>query len=193
MTPTGKDPVTYAFSPLVYRRRLRTELRAAREAANLTQGQVVQQMDWSPSKINRIESGEVSIATNDLKALLSIYHITDERRVAALVALGQSSRKSSWLAKYRDSLSSKFQEYAEYEPAASVIQNFEPTLIPGLLQTREYAEVALNQLNLEPSIIRDALEVRLTRQQLLEQPESPLLFAIIDEAAIRSTRGYAFY
>ena len=59
-------------SPLVQRRRLRTELRTARQVSGLTQEQVAREMEWSPSKIIRIENASSGISSNDLKALLQL-------------------------------------------------------------------------------------------------------------------------
>ena len=67
-------------SPVVQRRRLRTELRKARQDAGLTQEQVADAMDWSLSKVIRIEAGTVGISTNDLKALLRHYQLDDPDR-----------------------------------------------------------------------------------------------------------------
>jgi transcriptional regulator with XRE-family HTH domain len=72
--------VTNPSSPLVQRRRLRTELRKARINAGKTQGQVAEAMDWHPSKIIRIETGAVSISTNDLRVLLDFYEIHESER-----------------------------------------------------------------------------------------------------------------
>jgi transcriptional regulator with XRE-family HTH domain len=74
------------------RERLRTELRAARRRAGLTQREVAEAMDWSASKMLRIEAGAVGISTTDLRALIQCYHIDDERRAEELVNLGRGSR-----------------------------------------------------------------------------------------------------
>ena len=68
-------------SPAVARRRLRMALRKAREARDLTQADVARQLDWSLSKVNRIESGEVSISSTDLRALLGLIGIAQPERV----------------------------------------------------------------------------------------------------------------
>src|SRR5215471_18146876 len=82
-------------SPLVQRRRLRTELRRARGDARLTQDQVARAMDWSLSKIIRIETGAVGISTNDLRALLNLYQINESDRIAELIELARASRQTS--------------------------------------------------------------------------------------------------
>jgi transcriptional regulator with XRE-family HTH domain len=76
----------------VVRQKLRTELRSARQRAGLTQKEVAAAMDWSPSKMLRIEAGVVGISTNDLRALLDCYHIDDEGQTEELLSLVRGSR-----------------------------------------------------------------------------------------------------
>ena len=90
-------------SPVVQRRRLRTELRKARQDAGLTQEQVADAMDWSLSKMIRIEAGTVGISTTDLKALLNHYQIDNPDLTSQLVALARAARERSWWSVYRDS------------------------------------------------------------------------------------------
>lgn len=78
-------------SPVVQRRRLRLELKQARQEAGLTQELVAEQMDWSLSKLIRIETGAVGISMNDLTALLRLYNVKDPKRVRALVAQGKEA------------------------------------------------------------------------------------------------------
>jgi transcriptional regulator with XRE-family HTH domain len=178
-------------SPTVQRRRLRTELRRARKDSALTQEQVAGAMDWSLSKIIRIETGAVNISTNDLMALLRLYEITDPARTAELVQLARGARQPSWWSKYRDFVSPSYLQYIEYEEAAYIIRSFEPLIIPGLLQTEEYATATVHKLgdDLSPKAIDARVEIRMIRQQLLEQPDPPLGFFIIDEAAIQHLQG----
>ncbi|HEX9042641.1 MAG TPA: helix-turn-helix transcriptional regulator [Trebonia sp.] len=175
-----------ALSPVVQRRRLRTELRRARLDAGLTQEQVAAAMDWSLSKLIRIENGSVGISTNDLKAILAHYKITDERRSGELLGLARGARERSWWSAYRD-VSPRLIQLIEYESAASIIRNFQPMLIPGLLQTEEYATTMIR--NLSPAAtaqeVKTGVEIRMRRQRILEQAEMPLMFFIVDEAAVR--------
>ena len=78
-------------SPLVQRRRLRAELRAARLKKGLTQEQVARAMEWSLSKMNRIEKAKTGISANDLKALLPEYDITDKKQTEELLALARGA------------------------------------------------------------------------------------------------------
>ena len=88
-------------SPAVQRRRLRTELRRARLQAGLTPAQVAERMEWSLSKVIRIEAGTVGVSANDLKALLALYKIADEDPLASLLALARAGRERPWQSVYR--------------------------------------------------------------------------------------------
>jgi transcriptional regulator with XRE-family HTH domain len=178
------------LSPVVQRRRLRTELRRARLDTGLTQEQVAAAMDWSLSKLIRIENGTVGISTNDLKAILAHYKITDEARTAELLALSRGARERSWWSTYRDA-SPRLIQLIEYESASFIIRNFQPMLIPGLLQTEEYAAAMIRNLSPQATAqeVNTGVEMRMKRQQILEQAEMPLMFFIMDEAAVRRQVG----
>jgi len=189
-------------SPAVPRRRLRAELRRARQQVGLTQEAVAAAMDWSLSKIIRIETGSVGISTNDLTALLRLYQIDSAERTDELVALARAARQQSWWSKYRGSVPPAYFQYLEYEADASVIRQYEALLIPGLLQTEEYATAAIRQYrgrhpghgqqpagHVSPRVIKTRVEIRMTRQQLLQRPDPPSLFFILDEAVIQRTIG----
>lgn len=177
--------------PSVHRRRLRLELRKAREAAGLKQGDVAKAMDWSPSKLIRIEGGQVSISTNDLRALLTYYNVKDSRRTTSLLELAKSSRGSSFYDQYTSSLKPGFRDYLAYEGAASVIRQYDPVLISGMLQTEEYARVILEfTAGLDQEGVEKAWTVRQHRQDAVHEREDPpdLVF-VVDEAAIRRQVG----
>ena len=179
-------------SPFVQRRRLRTELRRARSAANLTQEQVATAMDWSLSKIIRIETGAVSVSTNDLKALLRLYEVDDADRTNELVELARVSRQTSWWSKYRGNISLPFFQLIEYEQASSVLRIYEPLLVPGLLQTAKYADQAIrnfSETDTPEDLIRTRIEIRQARQQLLEQSSPPTMMFVLDEAVAQHLVG----
>jgi transcriptional regulator with XRE-family HTH domain len=178
------------LSPVVQRRRLRTELRRARLDAGLTQEQVAAAMDWSLSKLIRIENGTVGISMNDLKAILAHYKITDEDRVAELLALSRGARERSWWNAYRDA-PPRLIQLIEYESASFIIRNFQPLVVPGLLQTEEYATAMIRNYSPQATEqeVTTAIEMRMKRQQLLQQPEMPLMFFIMDEVAVRRLVG----
>jgi transcriptional regulator with XRE-family HTH domain len=175
----------------VQRRRLRAELRRIRMDAGLTQDQVAQAMDWSLSKLIRIENGSVNISTNDLKALLDYYEITDGDRVAELIALGRLARERSWWTAYRELASRSSLQLIEYEAAALVSRNFQLSVVPGLLQTGEYARAVLTHNNPQstPAEIDSLVNIRMRRQEMLGRTDPPQFFFILDEAVVRRLVG----
>jgi transcriptional regulator with XRE-family HTH domain len=183
--------VSPSSSTFVQRRRLRGELRKARQDAGLTQEHVAEQMDWSLSKIIRIETGSVGISTNDLTALLRLYNVQGTDRVRRLVELARAARQQSRWSKYRDSVPPAFFQFLEYEAAASVERGYESFLIPGLLQTEQYAATVISEYkgNYTPKTIRARVEIRMARQQFIEQPNSPRLHFILDEAVVQRLMG----
>lgn len=187
MAATIGDP-----SPLVQRRRLRGGLRQARQDAGFTQEHVAAAMDWSLSKVIRVENGATGISTNDLRALLSLYQITDPGTVRDLIELARSARERSWWSTYRDAASPDFLRYVEQEASACVIRAYDHVVIHGLLQTEEYAALVIrefsNELHTGQQIDR-LIELRLKRQELLARPRPPELIILHDESALRRCAG----
>jgi transcriptional regulator with XRE-family HTH domain len=185
--------MTTAHGPIVGRRRLRFALRQAREAAELTQEQVAAQMDWSLSKLIRIEAGTVSVSTNDLKALLALYHINDGAQVEELVELARASRQRTWWAGYKDRLASYRVSYIGLEAETSALWYFNPLLVPGLLQTETYARAVIAELAPHegtPEEVEPLVDFRLTRQrEILGRRDPPRLAVLMDEAVLRRPVG----
>jgi hypothetical protein len=148
-------------------------------------------MDWSLSKVIRIEAGTVGISTNDLKALLRHYHVVDPDRTDELVALARAARERAWWNGYRDVAPTGLLQLIGYETAASITRTFEPLLVPGLLQTEEYARAVLRQWEegAPAGRIDSIVEIRMRRQELLDRADPPLLFFILDEAVVRRLIG----
>jgi transcriptional regulator with XRE-family HTH domain len=178
--------------PTIHRRRLRSDLRKSREAARKTQRDVAAAMDWSLSKLIRIETGQVGITTNDLRALLQHYGITDPAQVARYVELARKARERSWWSAYKDAASPQLLAFLSYESSASVVRNFEPQLVPGLLQTSEYAKEIVSVTvpdTRRADGIEELVELRKRRQEILEGDEFPRFHFIIDEAVIQRVVG----
>jgi transcriptional regulator with XRE-family HTH domain len=175
--------------PAAHRRHLQRELRRYRSEAGLTQRDVAQELEWSPSKVIRIESGNVAVSTTDLRALLALYKVTDPPTVEELVDNARSSRKASW-AEYRDVISQATATYFGYESSASIVRQFEPLFVPGLLQIEEYTRAVLSgSYELSEEEIDRHVEARLARQQLLDRDSPPKMFFILDEAVIHRQVG----
>nr|MDT0658446.1 helix-turn-helix transcriptional regulator [Micromonospora sp. DSM 115978] len=185
-----------AYGPTVGRRKLRWAIRRAREAAGLTQEQVAQAMDWSLSKLIRIESGYVSISTNDVKALLSHYRVSDPGEVAELVQLARVSRQRTWWSQYRDSLPAAYYSYIGLEAEASALYFYQSVGMPGLLQTEAYARAvvksAIPDLD-DAAEARASVELRMRRQrEVFARSDPPTIEVVLDEATLhRQTGGRA--
>ena len=173
--------------PTIHRRRLRSELRKAREAAGKTQRETAQAMDWSMSKLIRIETGDVRVSTNDLRAMLTYYGVSDERAVI-LVEVAKAAREPFRWAAYRDVATPEYLAFLGYESSAAIIRNFEPILVPGLLQTEEYARAVLSVIAL-PGQVDSLVDLRIERQELLVRESAPDVHFIIDESVIRHLIG----
>jgi transcriptional regulator with XRE-family HTH domain len=175
--------------PTIHRRRLRTELRNAREAAGMTQRDVAVAMEWSQSKLIRIESGAVSISTNDLRALLAHYGV-DFSRMDALLAVGRAARAATRWSHYKNVATPELLALLGYESWAAIIRNFEPLFVPGLLQTEEYARAVITNVGTrDPATIASLVDLRVERQELLFRQPAPSLHFIMDEAVIRRMTG----
>ncbi|SDX91303.1 Helix-turn-helix domain-containing protein [Micromonospora pattaloongensis] len=188
--------MTTVQGPTVGRRRLRSALRRARDAAGMTQEQVAAAMDWSLSKVIRIEAGSVSVSTNDLKALLQHYRLTDPRQVAELVELARASRRRAWWSQYREALAPSYAALIGLEAEAVGLRFFQAAGIPGLLQTEAYARAifaaAVPPEQAGPDDVDVAVEIRLRRQrEVLGRPEPPAMHVVLDEATLRRQTGGA--
>jgi len=175
---------------MVHRRRLRSDLRKERESAGLTQRDVARAMDWSLSKLIRIEAGTVNITTNDLKVLLSHYRIADPARTEHLLGIARLARGRSPWSSYRDLVSPEFLSYLAYESAASVIRSYEPLFVPGLLQVEEYARTVISAVpGRDSETIDQLVDLRMERQESMSREDGPELNFVIDEAALHRVVG----
>lgn len=183
-------------SAFILRRRLRTELLAARIGRDLTQQRVAEAMDWSMSKMNRIEKAKTGISTNDLRALLRFYGITDKEHTEQLVALAREARQTPWWRSYSDVAPAELLELIDYEAASSVISQFEIMFVPGILQTEDYASAVLRAFYDEKSTdgisaerVSRLVDLRTQRRALLTSENAPDFAFVLDESVIRRPVG----
>jgi transcriptional regulator with XRE-family HTH domain len=177
--------------PSVHRHRLGRALRDARERAGLTQREAYTAMDWSVSKLLRIEAGSGTITTNDLRALLGLYAL-DGEPVHQYTEMARAARGVSRWSVYRDVAGVEHQAFLGYEASATIIRNFEPLLVPDLLQTEDYARAAVEVFEAEtPERIEPLVDLRIERQEVLTASPTPQLHFVMDEAVIRRVVGSA--
>ncbi|TNY38008.1 helix-turn-helix domain-containing protein [Thermomonospora catenispora] len=175
--------------PVVQSALLRSELVKLRKAKGLTQEQVAKSLEWSPSKLIRLEGGRSSITKTDLDALLNEYGISSESQRDRLHALNRGARSAGWWSAYRGQVASGYLNFIGYEAGASFIRAFQSTVVPGLLQTREYSEVLTSQA-VDPAELSPLINLRTQRQrELAQRAKPPRRYFVMDEAVIRRHVG----
>jgi transcriptional regulator with XRE-family HTH domain len=199
LSSTMKDRMAEGDSPTVARRRVRLALREAREAAELTQLQVAEEMERSLSKVIRIENGDVSIAPNDLRVLLGYLGIKDRTTAASLLAdtkIARTRQRRTWWQEpnFREHLSEELRRFIEYEAEASAIRWFSVLYVPGALQTPEYANALTGRWSDEGELSADKVAAlvearRLRHEALLARLGTVDLSAILDQSALMRPIG----
>jgi Domain of unknown function (DUF5753)/Helix-turn-helix domain len=181
---SGSGPTVRRMLVGAHLRRLRTEKAITREQA----GAAIRASEW---KIHRLENGQVGFKERDVVDLLGLYGVTDPDQVAAVVALAREANAPGWWHHYGDLLPQWFRAYVDLESAAALIRTYEGQLVPGLLQTEDYVRAVVGGAQLEdsPEEAERRVQLRLGRQSLLERPDAPRLWAVVDEAALRRPVG----
>ncbi|MGP4112153.1 helix-turn-helix domain-containing protein [Streptomyces sp. 4N509B] len=178
-------------NPTVRRRRLGQELRRLREDRGMTAEEVADRLLVSQSKISRLENGRRSISPRDVRDLCGVYEVQDRKLIESLMQMARESRQQGWWHAFAE-LSPSYSVYIGLETDASSLRVYEPHVVPGLLQTQEYARAVI--AGALPEISEDEIgsrvQVRVRRQQRIYEERGPLrLWAVVDEAALRRTIG----
>lgn len=184
-------PQQASASPTVLRIILGRQLQSLREKAGLSYEQAAEAIYASEWTLRRMEKAEVGLKLNYVKSLLMAYGITDAGEIAAFLELAREANKPGWWHSYADVLPAWFKVFPGLEQAASLIRGYEPHCVPGLLQTGEYAS-ALTLAGYPGSAPDEAgrrVELRMARQQILDRPDPPRLWVVIDEAVLRRPVG----
>jgi transcriptional regulator with XRE-family HTH domain len=170
---------------------LGTQLRRLREARGITAGAAGQAIRASHAKISRMELGRVGFRERDVTDLLTFYGITDEQERGAFLTLVRRANVPGWWHQYSDIVPSWFEIYLGLEQASSIIRTYQPQLVPGLLQTPEVARAVIQLGHPRRSVddIERRLALRMTRQEILTQPEAPQLWAVMEEASLWRLNG----
>ncbi|MBB5999775.1 transcriptional regulator with XRE-family HTH domain [Streptomonospora salina] len=163
-----------------------------RVEADLTHAEVAKRLEWSTGKVSNIETGvSKKPSVHDIRGLLDVYGVREGPMREALLELARKSRERGWWTKFSDVVG----EYPALEADASHISTYEPLLLPGLLQTPDYAALVTRaSLVRDPVDIQRAVDARKQRQEILTRsdPPAPEVWAVIDEAAlmrVESERG----
>ncbi|WP_377269843.1 helix-turn-helix domain-containing protein [Peterkaempfera sp. SMS 1(5)a] len=178
-----------SINPTVRRRRLGAELRRLREQKGMTAEEVAGRLMVSQSKISRLENGRRSISQRDVRDLCEVYGVEDERMRESLMAMARESRQRGWWHAFGDI---PYSVYIGLEAEASAVRNYESSFVPGLLQTRDYAEAVVTgiQPDTDAEAVRRRVEVRMERQRRVRGPEQlDNFWAVVDEAALARVVG----
>jgi transcriptional regulator with XRE-family HTH domain len=174
------------FTPATPRsRRLGRELRRLRDAANLTLDAAGKQVGSSGSRIQRIEAGDIKVRPGDVMELLVAYGISiDSEPGRSLLVMARELREPGWWQRL-NTLPARYATMIAYEEEATEIRNFEPVLIPGLLQTEAYARAVISSGETDDEVIDQRVRARMQRQDILNRKTNkPRLHAVISEAAL---------
>ncbi|MEU5400942.1 helix-turn-helix transcriptional regulator [Streptomyces sp. NPDC005963] len=179
--------------PVVRRRQLGEELRKLRLASGLTSRRAGELADWHQSKVSRIETGASGVKPDDVRLLLDLYAVTDPQLRTLLETLAGAADGGGgrWWHAYRSVLPPEYRDFISLESQANRVRSMETSVVPGLLQTAEYAR-AITRATLEelPETTVDQLvHVRMTRQAVLRRADPLQLSVILDEAALRREIG----
>lgn len=177
------------ISPTVGRRWLAQEVRRLREAAGLRQGEVAARLRCAPGKIAHMESMRNSISGQDLEIMLPYFGVPQER-IGWYLELADIAKQKGWWDGNR-AIPSWFSLYIGLEWGASEIHEWDLGFVPGILQTRAYAEAVLGLgVRVSADGLHKQADARLRRQDALGRDAAPLsLHVIIDESALRRVVG----
>ncbi|MBD0293466.1 MAG: helix-turn-helix domain-containing protein [Jiangellaceae bacterium] len=170
---------------------LGAHLRKLREAKGVSREEAGYLIRGSESKISRMELGRVSFKERDVADLLTLYGLNDEEERNALLTLARDANRPGWWHREGDILPNWFQSYMGLEAAASLIRTYEVQFVPGLLQTADYARavILLGHRQAPATEVERRVDLRMKRQRLLNRPDPPLLWVVIDEGALRRLVG----
>ena len=184
-----RAPAPGSANPVASRRELGLRLRSLRTKAGFTIEQAAQELLVSPSKISRIETGHRTASLRDIRDLCNLYQVTDSKR-RQLTALAEEEREEPWWQPY--DLPSTLATFVGLETEATRISDFEPDVIPGLLQVAGYARAIHENTfeRLSDPAIGQRIEMLQSRKAILTRKNSPVDFrAVVDEAAIHRVVG----
>ena len=150
-----------------------------------------EKLEWSETKVWRIETGQTSLRSHDVELMCRIYAAPPDL-TEALMGLARETKAKGWWHAYGDVIPEGFDVYIGLEEAASELSAYQPELVPGLLQTEQYARAVIQADNpgVEDEEIDRRVHVRIARQALVRrQTAPPQLNVVLNEAILRRPIG----
>ncbi|QIS04263.1 helix-turn-helix domain-containing protein [Nocardia brasiliensis] len=182
------DPAVAERGPTALRIAVGGQLRRLREACGITPQVAGDHIRGSYAKISRLELGRHGFKERDIVDLLDLYGVADTEQRAMFVDLALKANEPGWWQRYSDLLPQWFETYVGLEGAACTIRTFEGQLVPGLLQTEDYAAAVVSEGHADGDATR-RVELRTKRQEVLDAQGGPVLWAVLDEAVLRRPVG----
>ncbi|MFJ2444553.1 helix-turn-helix domain-containing protein [Streptomyces sp. NPDC087658] len=184
--------VVASVSPLTARRKLGAALRMLRDQHALTTEEVGAHLNCHNSKVSRIENAKRACTKKDFDGLMDLFGV-EEPRLSELKALMIKGRQRvpPWWYAFNDVISANYAEFLAYEAEAVHCFEFQPLLIPGPLQTSDYARAvtSIGFTALGPDQVDSLVEVRMQRQERLREEEPLIMDAVVTEAALHLLVG----
>ncbi|MFI7382981.1 helix-turn-helix domain-containing protein [Streptomyces sp. NPDC049813] len=178
-----------AGSPTARRRRLSIELKKLRETSGRTCAEVGAALDWSGSKVNRMETGHGRVQPSDIEALCRFYEASAEMR-EFLKSLARQAKTKGWWQVHGSGVPEWFNIYVGLEQEASSLRQYQCEVIPGLMQTPAYVtELHVGGSHMTPADSERAIRVRIERQEMLAREDAPDAWFILSEGALRNIIG----
>ncbi|MEU8521430.1 helix-turn-helix transcriptional regulator [Streptomyces sp. NPDC048577] len=178
-----------AGSPTARRRRLSIELKKLRETHRLTCAQVGEALDWSGSKVNRMETGKGRVQPSDIDALCRFYG-TDEEVRNFLKSLARQAKTKGWWQAHDTGIPTWFSIYIGLEQDMSTLRQYQSEFLPGLLQTHAYATELHRATNQMPADdVERAVRVRMERQAMFTGINGPDAWFVVHETTLRNVIG----
>jgi transcriptional regulator with XRE-family HTH domain len=174
-------------TPNVQRRELARLLRELRHQRGYSLERVHRETGLDPGFLSRVERGERGLGDDNARHLAGLYGASPEV-ASRLGQLAAGGRQKTWWE--QTDLPKQIKDYIGFEQAATVISIY-GSIVPGLLQTRSYAEAAVRatDVNRTPESQATVVEQRLRRQGVLEGTDAPWVNVILDESAVRRQVG----
>ena len=180
---TGQRP----RSPVVSRRELGALLGALRAGKGMTLDQVAEHLECKPDKVRRMETGFRSGTVRDVRDMCDLYKVSDTALRDHLIELFREGKQQGWWQSY----DLPYSTYIGLEADAASIKNFNLSIVPGILQTADYARAlhVTTVPTLSPESIEQGVETRLIRQRRLSENNALRVWSILDEAALHRVIG----
>ena len=176
-----------ATNPTVRQRELGKRLRELRLRHGLTVEDVAEKLLCSATKISRLETGARRPSLRDVRDLSALYDV-DKSTSEEFMNLARGAREQVWWTQYEDL---KLDPYLGLEQVATAITSYTMYYIPALLQTEEYTKTIIKAIapKMDPDVLLQRVEVRMRRQQRLEEDNRPRYRVLLDEAVLHRRVG----